>query len=127
MNLEIDQDLFHEKVEEDLFFLNETLQKLQSSLKESPHLIRRAEHLHTLMKTKQQYSDLIEEVLSKKVPFGEHLQDIKERLQVIFTQQRTDITNIHNTLAEETENPQEKEDIISGTEMHFLFTRDEED
>ncbi len=127
MNLHIDSDLFRETLEGDILSINGVLQKVYAYLSESPHLIRRAEHLHSLLKTKQQYSDLLEELLSGKLTFSEKLQDITLRLRTIYGQQSSDIREIQNLLSEETEENLEKEDIISEAEMQFLFTQDDGD
>lgn len=127
MNLHIDGDLFREQLEGELLSINRVLQKIYVYLSESPHLIRRAEHLHSLLKTKQQYTDLLEELLSGRLVFSEGLQDINSRLRTIYGQQNSDIRDIRTILTEETEESLEKEDIISETEMQFLFSREEDE
>ncbi len=127
MNLHIDADLFRDQLEGDILSINGILQRIFAYLSESPHLIRRAEHLHSLLKTKQQYADLLEELLSGRLVFAEGLQDINSRLRTIYGQQNKDIKEIRSLLSEETAESLEQEDIISETEMQFLFSRDDED
>ena len=123
--LTIDPDYFQDKILADLRFVDATLDRIFSTLKENPNLIHRAEYLYQLVKVEATFGDLLGEVLEGTGEIQEALAPYKDE----FLQRRES----HDSDAQEirvllrlVSQEDEREDVITTEEM-LLLTRPDED
>ena len=119
--LNIDPDYFGEKVQEDILFIDTSLQKLYVSLKQNPHLLRRLDHLHSLMKIMKSYVRMIEQALAGQSPISGSLVPLSHKLKRTVAARTRDAGDIREILMNQGEVPVEK-DLISYEELGFLMT-----
>lgn len=125
VTLDIDPDYFREKIVEDIFFVDSSLARIYSSLKENVHMIRRTEYLRDLMRAKKIFVDFLSEILDGEMAFSPHLDSYFSKLRAARSEHLADIQAIHNMLDEPEMAEPEEADTISKAEYQFLFQNDE--
>ncbi len=73
VQLDIDSGLFLDKIVEDILFVEGTLARLYGSLSENELLIRRTEHLRRILRSKQKYTQLLEDIVQQRAAIGAEL------------------------------------------------------
>ncbi|RKX79219.1 MAG: hypothetical protein DRP87_03815 [Spirochaetes bacterium] len=126
ISLDIDKEYFTVKTIEDILFIDNTIDKIFTTLKENIHLSKRALYLQMILKTKQSFIDLINRILRKEYFLSEHLSPIFPKLETSRSAHRKDIKEIKNTLVSIKASGQEAEDFISQDEYKFLLSKEEE-
>jgi len=121
MSLELDFDLFADKIIEDIFFIDGCLERIYTSLKESLHLIQKPDYLRTLMKTKRVFADFLGNVLNGTFFGSELMQSVFSKFSALKTAHLQDIMDIQNELQNAESSPIETEEIISQEEFKYLF------
>jgi hypothetical protein len=124
--LDIDPDFYLDKVVEDIFFIDATLDRIFSSLRENVHLIKRSEYLRSLMRTKQAFEAFLSDVVEGKLPFAEHLEPFLPRLRASLNEHGNDVAEIHAMLKQLGYSFPEHQDMISEEEFRHLLSGDEE-
>ncbi|MCD6342409.1 MAG: hypothetical protein J7L76_01345 [Spirochaetaceae bacterium] len=125
VNLSIDADYFADKVLEDTLFLDTSIQKLYSSLKENTHLIRRDAYLHSIMKLKKAYGRLLENLLSTNGNFDTSFETMRPKIRRIAASHLNDVNEVRKNL-NEVEKVKVDNDMISYEELNFLMSPMEE-
>lgn len=119
LQLTIDPDYFQDKILADLRFVDATLDKILSTLKENPNLIRRAEYLYNLVKVEGTFLDLVDGLLAGTGEMHEALEPYRNE----FVQRReshdADIQEIRTLLRIVTQED-EREDVITADELSLL-------
>ena len=125
LRLTIDPDYFQDKVLADLRFVDATLDRVLSTLKENPNLIRRAEYLYNLVKVQGSFLELMNDVLEGSGEIREALAPYRNE----FIQRReshdADIHEIR-TLLKLVGQEDDREDVITTDELALLTRPDEE-
>lgn len=124
MSLDIDPEYFMDKVIEDIFFIDSALSRSFISLKSNPYLIKRAEHLRSLLRAKKIYIDFLTDILESKISFSAHLQPFLEKFTASRSEHIRDTGEIHAMLSEPPAENEADADIISSTEYRFLLEED---
>ena len=126
LSIDIDPDFFLDKTIDDLFFADSMLAKTYSLLKENAYLIRRAEHMRSLLRAKRLFTEVLESILKNEFPFSSYLEQYFPKLQASLKEHSQDIREIQDTLLSAQDEAIEDEDLISEVEMRYLFTKDQE-
>ncbi len=125
VNLSVDADYFADKVLEDTLFIDTSIQKLYSSLKENTHLIRRDVYLHSIMKLKKAYVRLLENLLSTNGSFAAPFETMRPKIRRIAAGHLNDVNEVRKSL-NEVEKVEADSDIISFDELNYLMSPMEE-
>jgi hypothetical protein len=125
LKLDIDPELFRERLLGDIAWIESTIASLYTSLRESSLYVKRQEHLKELQKLKRAFVEALEALLSKRSPFAEHLPEKLEMLQAARDGQVRDIQDI--TALIDGKGAPEEEHMVSPEELKFLMTAEEND
>lgn len=125
LQLDIDPDYFRDKVVEDIFFIDRTLEQIYEALRTNTFLINRRDHLRELMRAKRGFADTLDEVLASRSAFSEHLEPFRAKLAGAHEQHVRDISDIQRMLESGAEEA-DQETIVSQDEYRFLFQSDED-
>ncbi|PIE04769.1 MAG: hypothetical protein CSA76_02540 [Spirochaetales bacterium] len=125
VKLKVDAEFFAEKILEDTFFIDLSIQKIYGSLKSNIHLIRRSNYLHTVMRVKQSYIELLEDLLSLQGDLADPFASVTSKLRKMAVVHRQEVRTILKDLQSEqfSENSHE---LTSRDELHFLMQPMEE-
>ena len=125
LQLSIDAEFFQEKILADLRFIDETLDKILSTLKENPNLIRRAEYLYNLVKVEGAVVGLVADVVQGTGDLREALEPFRQELVQLRESHDADVDEIR-ALLRLVSQEEEKEDVITADELALLTRQDEE-
>jgi hypothetical protein len=125
LQLSIDADYFQDKVLADLRFIDATLDRILSTLKENPNLIRRAEYLYNLVKVEGAFLALVDDVVQGTGDLREALEPYRTELLQRRESHDADVGEIR-ALLRLVSQEEEKEDVITSDEL-ALLTRPDED
>ncbi len=126
MTLDIDHDLFLDKVIEDIFFVDSLLVRLYASVRENIHMLRRIEYLRTISRAKKGFSDFLDAVLREELPFAASLGAFFPKLRSSRDEHLRDVMDIQSFLVSERLEPPDEEEIISQEEYRFLLHDDQD-
>ena len=125
LKLEVDPDLFKDRILGDITWIDGITGQLYQSLRDSSLYVKRQEHLKELAKLKRAFAEALDALVERKAPFAEHLQEELPDLRARRDVHRRDIGEIR-TLLEGTGIPEEQH-MVSAEELKFLMTSDEEE
>ena len=126
LQLELDPDYFRDKLVEDIFFVDRTLEQIYEALRTNSYLINRRDHLRELMRAKRNFADMLDEVLEGEPAFAASLNTFRSKLSGARDQHVRDISDIQKAMDSGT--PEEdQQTIVSQDEYRFLFQNDEGD
>ena len=126
IQLEIDADLFMDKILEDLLFIDSILSRLFHQLRDNPYMNRRIEYLDQLEKTKEKFIHLINRIISGRNFLSEPIELYLPTLQTCLSGQTAEIASLRSLLEEaKTHSLGESEEVISPLEYQFLLELDE--
>ena len=121
VRLDIDSDLFLDKVVEDIMFVESTIGRLYVSLKENDLLIRRAEHLKRIMRTKHLFAQLLENITTGDSSLGKNLYPFFSKFKELIDEQHEHFDEIRRLLSSSTTAPVKNEDMVSQEEFRILL------
>jgi hypothetical protein len=121
MTLEVDSDYFADRIVEDVFFIDTTLDTLYSSLSSNAHLIGRQEYLRSTLSVKRSFADFLGKIDSTELKFAEYLQPFFGKFSEIRERQLRDINAIYGSLAVTGVGDGGEADIVSGDELTELL------
>jgi hypothetical protein len=125
LKLEVDPDLFKDRILGDIAWIDGITARLLASLRDSSQYVKRQEHLKELAKLKRAFAEALDALVERKAPFAEHVQEKLPELRACRDAHRRDIGEI-KTLLEGTGMPEEQH-MVSAEELKFLMTSDEEE
>ncbi len=125
LKLEVDPDLFRERIASDLAWIDGIIGRLYQSLRESSLYVRRQDHLKELAKLKKAFVDVLDAVAEQKVPFGVHLAGQAASLRARRDAHVLDIEEIAVLVAGG--GAADEEHIVSQEELRFLMTSEDDD
>lgn len=126
IQLEIDADLFLDKILEDILFTDSCLSRLFHQLRDNPFLNRRLEYLSQLEKTKEKFIRLINRIISKGNFLSEPLGLYLPTLKTCLSGQTAELASLRALLEEvKTHSLGDAEVVISPLEYKFLLELDE--
>jgi len=122
--LEIDAEIFADRFAEEILFIDESLNKIFTTLKENVHLIGRTESLRSLLKTKTIFSAFLTRLLREKNPLLVDLGPFTGKFEEIAVEQHREIGEIQQIFsAGSAETVQE---VVSTEEISFLLREEPE-
>ncbi len=126
IQLDIDPDLFLDKSLEDLLFIDSILSRLLHQLRDNPYLYRRIEYLTQLGKTKEEFIQLITEVMNRGTFLNEPLNPYLPTLQSCLSGQTDELTTLRMILKDtKTQFLPEVKEVMSPLEYQFLLELEE--
>lgn len=127
IRLEVDVELFRDRLVEDIHFIHATVQKLYRTLHENPHLIRRDEYLRAIMQTKVSFIEVLHACLDTDTPQYVHLAAYAGRVHSHRSEHLQDVEDIRALLQRGDDDESRHEDVVSPQEFLSLLQRDEDD
>ena len=125
LKLEVDPELFADRIAGDIGWIDSITGSLYRSLRESSLYVKRQDHLKELAKLKRYFSEALDAVLARKVPLADALLEKLPGLRAIRDTHSRDVAEI-KLLLEGKVSPEE-EHIVSPEELKFLMTSDDEE
>src|SRR5208337_1517880 len=122
LKLEVDPELFRERLLGDITWIDATIGRLYQSLKESSLFVKRQEHLKELQKLKRAFAGALDALVEKRAPFAVHIAEKSGELRAIRDSHLRDIEEIRSILAGK--GAPEVEHMVSTEELKFLMTSD---
>ena len=120
LKLEVDPELFRERILGDITWIDATIGRLYQSLKESSLFVKRQEHLKELQKLKRAFAGALDALVEKRAPFAVHIAEKNGELRAIRDSHLRDIEEIRSILAGK--GAPEVEHMVSTEELKFLMT-----
>jgi hypothetical protein len=125
LKLEVDPEIFRERLLGDIAWIESTIAGLYKSLRESSLYVKRQEHLKELQKLKRAFAEALDAVAEKRSPFAEHVPEKLEQMRGIRDAQVRDTEDIKALIAGK--GAPEEEHMVSPEELKFLMTAEEND
>jgi hypothetical protein len=126
LKLDLAAGFFIQKLAQDIFFYATTIDHVYKKLKTNPHLLKRIEYLKNMERLKRIYTDLLDDILSKRAPISQSFGSYTDRLTTIVRKQEDDIREIHTMLVNNKHEKADNESIVSPEEFKFLLAQEEE-
>ena len=121
VRLDIDSDLFLDKVVDDIMFVESTLGRLYVSLKENDLLIRRVEHLRRIIRSKQLFAELLGNITNGDSSLGKNLYPFFPKFNELISEQHEHVDEIRRLLTTSTTADVQNEDMVSQEEFRILL------
>ncbi len=125
LKLEVDAELFAERIAGDIGWIDAISGSLYRSLRDSSLYVRRQEHLKELAKLKRYFAEALDTVLERTAPLSDALLSRLPGLRGLRDAQAHDVEEIKQLL--EGKGTPEDAHIVSQEELKFLMTSDEEE
>jgi len=125
LKLEVDPELFADRIAGDIGWIDSITGNLYRSLRESSLYVKRKDHLKELAKLKRYFGEALDTVLDRKAPLSEALLERLPGLRAIRDVHARDIAEIKGLL--EGKASPDEEHIVSAEELKFLMTSDDEE
>ena len=126
LQLDVDPDYFRDKMAEDIFFIDRTLEQIHEALRTNAYLINRRDHLRDLMRAKRSFADMIDEILANRLAFSSQLDAFGATLSSARDRHVGDISDIRTAMETEPDED-DQQSIVSQDEYRFLLRNDEVD
>ena len=123
--LNIDREIFYEKILRDTYFLNKTAKSIFSSLRMNTQLINRLDYLKNLQKFNRQFVQFLEDMISKELPLTNHLKDHFEEFKVIEENHLLELEEIKEIIIGSLASDEEADQIVSEEEFKSLLSNEE--
>jgi hypothetical protein len=125
LKLEVDPELFADRIAGDIGWIDSITGKLYGSLRESSLYVKRKEHLKELAKLKRYFAEALDTVLDRKAPISEAIMERLPDLQSLRDLHARENAEIKVFL--EGKASLDEEHIVSSEELKFLMTSDDEE
>ncbi len=124
--LNVDPDIFLDKLVEDIFFLDSTIASIHEQLSANPHLLDRLEHMKSLQNVSQAFGRLLGDLRGRRLPLGEHLAHFDEKFELLRQTQDGIVRATSRVIQEASASPPEESRAVSEEELRLLLTGGEE-
>ncbi len=125
LKIDIDNELFLDKIKSDLLFAESKLADLYISLKESTLQLDKYQYLRHLYKAKNIFIDIAESILNSTSGRSLDFSEFNDRLKDALYEQKTENNDINDILTKSNDADLSK-DQISQEELFFLMSGNEE-
>lgn len=125
LKLEVDADLFRDRVLGDIQWIDSVTARLYQSLKDSSYYVKRQEHLKELAKLKRAFIDALDSLVNRRAPLSSSLGDVMPSIDARRQANNRDIEEIKTLV--EGGGASEEEHIVSAEELKFLMTTDDDE
>ena len=99
LKLNIDTELYRERIVEDIRFLDKTCSNIYQSLKADHLMIDRLTHIKGLQKLNANFSALLEDILEERLPLASALEQDFDLLRRIQSNREVEITGLKEMIA----------------------------
>ncbi len=127
VRLSLDNDLFLDKLVEDIFFLEGSIEKVFELIKQRVLLIDRLEHLKNLETLSSDFAALLEEITLGNIPVAEHLAAFSDKFNSIKDNQHKLVSEIRRIIHDTDQSETIEEDMVSREEFEFLLAEEDEE
>ncbi|HEB10875.1 MAG TPA: hypothetical protein ENI06_06645 [Spirochaetales bacterium] len=127
VRLSLDNDLFLDKLVEDIFFLEGSIEKVFELIKQRVLLIDRLGHLKNLETLSSDFAALLEEITLGNIPVAEHLAAFSDRFNSIKDNQHKLASEIRGIIHDTDQSETIEEDMVSQEEFEFLLAEENEE
>jgi hypothetical protein len=124
--LEVDADLFADRVADDASFVDAAAVRALAGLKASPFLVHRTEHLRSLQKLMRSLAALLEELAGGRAPVAAALGAQSVDLQARADARSRDAEAIDTLLEEQAGVAVDDPHVVSAEELRILTAPSEE-
>ncbi len=125
LKIDIDNDVFLDKIKSDLLFTESKLSDIYISLKNSTLQLDKFQYLRHLYKTKNIFIEITESIINSTLGRSLDFSDFSERLKEALYQQKNENNDINDILTMSNDTDFSK-DQISQEELLFLMSSNEE-
>jgi hypothetical protein len=125
LKLNVDADLFRERVVGDFQFLDRSLARLYQSLKANQLMIDRLAHLRELQRLSRALTGLLDDVLEGRVSLADELEGEFELLRRLHENREKDLLELGETMAESRQKAGDHEQVVSEEEFKSLLAEGE--
>ena len=127
LKLEIDPEFFRDRVLDDISWAHSMIGRVYQGLLASSLFVKRQEHLREIQKLKRAFVDVLDGLITKQVPFAEHVAESLDKLTAFRDAHEKDIVDIKTALAGRGQAAPEEEHMVSPEELKFLMTTPDEE
>ncbi|MCG8480579.1 MAG: hypothetical protein MI724_15910 [Spirochaetales bacterium] len=120
MKLDIDPEYFKDKIVEDIFFIDATLMRTFSSLKDNVYLINRSSYLRSLRRTVTAFTEFLDTVAAERAGLSDSLSPYHDKLDSTLHAHNHILREI-NAMLDQEELDEETVDVVSSEEYGFLL------
>jgi hypothetical protein len=125
LKLDLSPDFYLDRYIEDIFFIDGSLGRIYTHLKEGINLIQKSKYYHLIIKIKQSFYTLLQTLIEEQTAFTPGLQPHFEQLRERSSIHEKDIRIIQKAISEMVNTTEEQEELITGEELNFLWTQEE--
>lgn len=125
LKLEIDRELFLEKINEEILFIVVAIEKLYGLLKESPIIVNRSENLKAIQRLKGQLIELLTNIIDGDSRYSMLMENRLSQYNTVRENFLQNIEEIKNIITGINEKVVEEKYIISEEEYKHLLSGDE--
>jgi hypothetical protein len=125
LKLDIDWELFLEKINEEILFVVVAIEKLYGLLKESPFIVNRSENLKAIQRLKVQIIGLLSSIIDGEGKYSGLLENRISQYNTVRKNFLHNIEEIKNIITGINEKAVEEQYIISEEEYKHLLANDE--
>ena len=125
LKLQLDEEYFTDRLQGDLAFVDQTIDKLYDGLRASAHMVRRVEHVRELRTAKMRFVEFLGEVMEQRLPGAEFLRGMPAELGTLRDHHERDLAEMSRSLREAGDKALQDENMISDEELRVLLAEEE--
>jgi hypothetical protein len=125
LRLDIDKDLFLEKINEEILFIVVAVEKIYQLLKESSLIVNRLDSLKSIQRLKGQIISLLTSILDGHASCSSLMEDRYSQYKTVRENFLHNIEEIKSIITGINEKAMEEQYIISEEEYKYLLSNDE--
>lgn len=125
LKLNVDAELFRERIVGDFRFLDRSLSRVYESLKANALMIDRLAHLKELQRLNRDLNGLLEDVLEGRLPLADDLEAEAELLRQLRENRRQSLGELAEAMAESRQGAGDQEQLVSEEEFKSLLAENE--
>jgi hypothetical protein len=124
LRLDIDPELFKDRIAGDIAFVDAGINRIYDSLVSGPLFLKRDEHLKGLQRLMRSFTIVLDSIIEKRVPFAEFLVAYQGRHQTMRDAHETHAGEIRSQLSQKIS--RDEEHIVSEDEFKILLSPPDE-
>ena len=126
LKLNIDTELYRDRILEDIRFLDKTSSNIYQSLKADHLMIDRLTHLKGMLALNTKLVSLLEEILEERLPLASALEQDFDILQRIQSNRESELAGLKDMTSRLADSSGDQDQIVSEQEFQFLLSPEEE-
>lgn len=121
LKLNVDAELFRERIVGDFQFLDHSLSRLLQSLKANHLMIDRLSHLRELQRLSRALTGLLDDVLEARLPLADELEGQRDLLRRLRENRERDLLELSQNMSESRQRTGDQEQVVSEEEFKSLL------